>query len=113
MDGQGIFVPPHVFFLDNHPPPPPPSATERYVLALGAATHSVQCSEACSERPAAPANTRYSVCVGGGGGGGGDEDEFAARGYDAFGLIGTIFRELGLKTLIFFERAVPISPNAW
>ena len=32
--------------------------------------------------------------------------------YDAFGLIGTTFRELGWKTLIFFERLVPISPNA-
>ena len=31
--------------------------------------------------------------------------------HDAFGLIGTTFRELGRKTLIFFERAVPISPN--
>ena len=33
--------------------------------------------------------------------------------YDAFGLIGTTFRELDWKMLIFFERAVPISPNAW
>jgi hypothetical protein len=33
-------------------------------------------------------------------------------GYDAFGLIGTTFTELDWKTLIFFERAVPISPNA-
>jgi hypothetical protein len=33
--------------------------------------------------------------------------------YDAFGFIGTTFRELERKTLIFFERAVPISPNAW
>ena len=33
-------------------------------------------------------------------------------GYDAFGLIGTTFRELEWKTQIFFERAVPISPNA-
>ena len=33
--------------------------------------------------------------------------------YDAFGLIGTTFRALGWKTLIFFERAVSISPNAW
>ena len=33
--------------------------------------------------------------------------------YDAFGFIGTTFRELDWKTLIFFERAVPISPNAW
>ena len=32
--------------------------------------------------------------------------------HDAFGLIGTTFKELGWKTLIFFERAVPISPNA-
>ena len=32
--------------------------------------------------------------------------------YDAFGLIGTTFRELEWKTRIFFERAVPISPNA-
>jgi hypothetical protein len=40
---------------------------------------------------------------------------FRNRGteYDAFGLIGTTFRELDWKTLIFFERAVPISPNAW
>ena len=33
--------------------------------------------------------------------------------YDAFGLIGTTSRELDWKTLIFFEKAVPISPNAW
>ena len=33
--------------------------------------------------------------------------------YDAFGLIGTTFRDLDWKTPIFFERAVPISPNAW
>jgi hypothetical protein len=33
--------------------------------------------------------------------------------YDAFGLIGVTFRELDRKTLIFFERAIPISPNAW
>jgi hypothetical protein len=33
--------------------------------------------------------------------------------YDAFGLIGTTFGELEWKTSIFFERAVPISPNAW
>jgi hypothetical protein len=32
---------------------------------------------------------------------------------DAFGLIGTTFRALDWKTLIFFERAVPMSPNAW
>jgi hypothetical protein len=31
---------------------------------------------------------------------------------DAFGVIGATFRELDWKTLIFFERAVPISPNA-
>jgi hypothetical protein len=31
---------------------------------------------------------------------------------DACGLIGTTFRELGWNTLIFFEGAVPISPNA-
>jgi hypothetical protein len=31
--------------------------------------------------------------------------------YDAFGVIGTTFRELDWKTLIFFERAVPITPN--
>ena len=35
-----------------------------------------------------------------------------SRRYDAFGLIGTTFRELDWKTLIFFERAGPISPNA-
>jgi hypothetical protein len=35
------------------------------------------------------------------------------RPYHAFGLIGTTFRELGWKTLIFLERAVPVSPNAW
>jgi hypothetical protein len=33
--------------------------------------------------------------------------------YDAFGFIGTTFRELGWKTLIIRERVVPISPNAW
>ena len=33
--------------------------------------------------------------------------------YDAFGLIGTNFTEFDWKTLIFFERAVPISSNAW
>ena len=32
--------------------------------------------------------------------------------YHAFGLIGTTFRELEWKTLIFAERAVPITPNA-
>jgi hypothetical protein len=32
---------------------------------------------------------------------------------DAFGLIGAAFRELDWKVLIFFESAVPISPNAW
>ena len=35
------------------------------------------------------------------------------RAYDAFGLIGSTFRELDWKTLIFFESAVPISLNAW
>jgi hypothetical protein len=30
----------------------------------------------------------------------------------AFGLIGATFRELDWKTLIFVERAAPISPNA-
>ena len=35
------------------------------------------------------------------------------HGYDAFGLIGTPFGELEWKAPIFFERAVPISPNAW
>jgi hypothetical protein len=39
-------------------------------------------------------------------------NDFNAHGYDVFGLIGTTFRELDYKTLIFFERAVPISPNA-
>ena len=33
--------------------------------------------------------------------------------YDAFELIGTTFRVLDWKTLVFFERAVPISPNTW
>ena len=37
----------------------------------------------------------------------------AALVYDAFGLLGTTFRGLERKMLIFFERAVPISPNAW
>jgi hypothetical protein len=37
----------------------------------------------------------------------------ASTGYDAFGLIGATFKELDWKTLIFFERAVPINPNAW
>ena len=32
--------------------------------------------------------------------------------YDAFGVMGTTFRELDWKTLMFFERAVPISPDA-
>ena len=32
--------------------------------------------------------------------------------YHAFVFIGTTFRELGWKTLICFERAAPISPNA-
>jgi hypothetical protein len=36
----------------------------------------------------------------------------ADSNYDAFGLIGTTFRELDWKTLIFFERVIPISPNA-
>jgi hypothetical protein len=35
-----------------------------------------------------------------------------ARGYDAFGLIGTTLTELDWKKLICFERVVPISPNA-
>jgi hypothetical protein len=35
------------------------------------------------------------------------------RAYDALGLIGTTFTELDSKTLIVFERAVLISPNAW
>jgi hypothetical protein len=34
------------------------------------------------------------------------------RTYHALGLIGATFRELGWKTLIFFKRAVPTSPNA-
>jgi hypothetical protein len=34
------------------------------------------------------------------------------EGYVAFALIGTTFRELGWKTLIFFERVVPVSPSA-
>jgi hypothetical protein len=33
--------------------------------------------------------------------------------YDAFGVIGTIFVEIDGKMLIFFERVVPIAPNAW
>jgi hypothetical protein len=33
--------------------------------------------------------------------------------YDAFGVIGITFRELEWKTLIFFEMAVPIIPDAW
>ena len=33
----------------------------------------------------------------------------AALDYDALGLIGTTFRELGWKTRIFFERAGPIA----
>ena len=33
--------------------------------------------------------------------------------YDAFGVIGTTFRELDWKMLIFFERAAPITPNMW
>ena len=32
---------------------------------------------------------------------------------DALGRIGTTFRELEWKTLIFFEGAVPIAPNVW
>ena len=32
--------------------------------------------------------------------------------YDAFGVIGTIFRELDWKAPIFFEKAAPITPNA-
>ena len=35
-----------------------------------------------------------------------------AHCYDAFGLIGTTFTELDWKTLICYERVVPISPNA-
>ena len=31
---------------------------------------------------------------------------------DAFGLIGIAFRELDRKTLLVFERAGPIRPNA-
>jgi hypothetical protein len=33
------------------------------------------------------------------------------RGDDAFGDIGTIFRELDWKTPFFSGRVVPISPN--
>jgi hypothetical protein len=33
--------------------------------------------------------------------------------YSAFGVIGTTFRKLNLKVQIFFERADPITPNAW
>jgi hypothetical protein len=36
-----------------------------------------------------------------------------AATYDAFGLIGATFRQLDWKTLTFFERVAPISPNAW
>jgi hypothetical protein len=36
-----------------------------------------------------------------------------APAYDVFGRIGTTFRELDWRALIFFERAVPTSPNAW
>jgi hypothetical protein len=39
-------------------------------------------------------------------------NDFAAHGYDAFGVIGTTFRELDRKTLIFFARAAPMTPNA-
>ena len=40
-------------------------------------------------------------------------DRFWSAGIrDAFGLIGTTFRELDWRMRIFFERAVPISPNA-
>jgi hypothetical protein len=35
------------------------------------------------------------------------------QSYDAFGLIGATFRKLDWKARIFFERAAPISPNAW
>jgi hypothetical protein len=41
-----------------------------------------------------PCQTSYSAC-------------------GAFGLIETTFRELDWKTLVFFERAVAISPNTW
>jgi hypothetical protein len=41
---------------------------------------------------------------------GAHETDLTALGYDAFGLIGTTFRELDWKTLIFFERAAPIRP---
>jgi hypothetical protein len=33
--------------------------------------------------------------------------------YDAFGAIGTTFTELVWKVPIIFERAVPITPDAW
>jgi hypothetical protein len=33
--------------------------------------------------------------------------------YDAFGIFGTVFRELAWKTPIFSWRAVPKTPNAW
>ena len=39
-------------------------------------------------------------------------NDFTAHGYDAFEIIGTTFRELHWKTPTFFERAIPISPNA-
>ena len=40
-------------------------------------------------------------------------DDGTAPGCDASRVSGTTFRELDWKTLIFFERAVPNSPNAW
>jgi hypothetical protein len=39
-------------------------------------------------------------------------DGCTAHGHHAFGLIATTFSELDWKTLIVFERAVPIVPNA-
>ena len=36
----------------------------------------------------------------------------AARGYDAFGVFGTIFRELERKKPPFYWRPVPKTPNA-
>ena len=43
----------------------------------------------------------------------GDDISDFTNTYNAFGLIATTFRELDWQTLIFFDRAVPISPNAW
>ena len=75
-----------------------------YVLCGSAARAATLPPSRCGGlRCSPPRGVTGSKALRGGGGG----------SYDAFGLIGTIFRELDWKSLIFLEVAAPITPSAW